>query len=186
MIPLNHYAASIGAALKLARFDGSAIKVFDTSPTGFWRSFHAAGFVLPFYIAFSMARWDHISAPISPLRFITVEAITYVIAWTVFPVLMAYLVRFIDREEHYVRGIVAFNWSAVVQNAVYTPIALASLDGGIAGPLAMIVLLAVLVYRWFVLRNAFAISSVTAWMLVGMDFSLGLMVTHWANRLIYG
>jgi len=186
MIPLNHYAASISAAIRLARLDAKGIDDFDITPTGFWRSFHAAGIVLPFYVITASARWSVVPETVSFARFAAVEAIAYVIAWTVFPVLMAFFVKFLDREENYIRGIVAFNWAAVLQNIVYTPVALAGISGAALGPFAMVAILAVLVYGWFVLRHGFAVSAGTAWMLVGMDFSLGLMLTQWVHTLIGG
>jgi len=42
---------------------------------------------------------------------------------------MMLVVRAIDREPLYIRGIVAYNWAAVLQNLLYMPVAILGLTG---------------------------------------------------------
>ncbi len=46
------FTRSLTGALRLARFDAGGMAAFDVSFEGFWRSFWAAGLVLPLYIFF--------------------------------------------------------------------------------------------------------------------------------------
>lgn len=192
MPSFNYMIASVMVALRLARGDGKAIDDFDISPAGFWRSFSAMLLVAPFSAMLAMTRYDIISGgnlgavsgAVTPGRFLLIEIIAYVIAWTAFPVLMATFVRYLDCQQNYIRGIVAFNWASVPQNVLYIPVAVASLNGAAVGPLPFFVLIAVLVYGWFVLRNGFGITKGQAMMLVGLDLSIGVMISFWANKLL--
>lgn len=190
MLPFNHMAASVITAVRLARGDGAAIDDFDTSRQGFWRSFYAALLVAPFSLMMALTRFDMMGdapggGPSFGIFFV-VEIIAYVISWTAYPVLMASFVRFLDCERHYVRGVVSYNWAAVLQNVVYTPVAIASISNNGLGPLPFFVLLGVLVYGWFVAWKGFAITKPQAVMLVGLDLSIGVIISFWANRILFG
>ncbi|MEQ8665211.1 MAG: hypothetical protein RIC16_05750 [Rhodospirillales bacterium] len=188
MLPFNHMAASVMTAVRLARFDADAINAFDVSIRGFWYSFYAALLVAPFSLMMAMTRYGMISAEfgVEPalLRFSLIEFIAYAISWTAYPVLMASFVRFLDCERNYIRGIVSYNWAAVLQNAVYTPVAIVSMSSGGLGPLPVMVLIAVLFYGWFVAWKGFGISRPQAVMLVGLDLSIGVIISFWANRIL--
>lgn len=97
-----------------------------------------------------------VDPPPSPIRFGFAHGIGYVISWTIFPVLMISLVRFIKRDVYYVRFIIAYNWAAVLQNAFYMPLAITAQLGMLSAEagtfLGLIVLTAVLFYVWFVTR----------------------------------
>ena len=190
MLPFNHMAASLMTAGRLARLDASAIDDFDTSPQGFWRSFYAAMLVAPLALMMALTHYRILVGDpgIEPsmTRFAIVELVAYVISWTAYPVLMASFVRYLGCERHYIRGIVAWNWATVLQNLLYVPVALAGMSGGGLGPLPFVVLVAVLIYGWFVAWKGFGIAKSQAVMLVGLDLSIGLMVSFWADRLLVG
>ena len=190
MLPLNHIIHSVKTAGRMIRFDGNAIDDFDTTENGFWRSFYAALLVLPFSTLMAANRYNLITdggstggvtSDISAGRFVIVEIIAYVIAWTAYPVLMAIFVRHLNCAQNYVRGIVAYNWAAFWQNAVYVPLALISVGSGT--PLILFVLIGVLVYGWYVGWKGFGITRFQAAMLVGLDLSIGIIISFWANRL---
>lgn len=193
MLPLNHMVASVITAGRMIKFDSSAINDFDITPTGFWRSFYAAMLVVPFSLMMAIDRYHLISggeaigvvASDIPLgRFMVVEVIAYVIAWTAYPVLMAIFVKHLNCEQNYIRGVVSYNWAAFWQNVVYVPMATLGATSGT--PLTLLVLIAVLVYGWYVAWKGFGISKFQAVMLVGLDLSIGIIISFWANRLALG
>lgn len=185
MSGINAAARSLYGAYRLARLDPDGMKYFDDSTDGFWHSFTAAIIVFPFYLATMLARWTIVPEATNSLRFILVELIAYVIAWTVFPVLMVLVVKAVDREKFYIREIVAYNWAAVLQNVVYLPVVMLTLLGvqGVQ-PLSLMVLMLVLFYSWFVTKTALQVSIFAAWSIVALDLLLTIMLSFWSDVLI--
>lgn len=185
MSNLNKVARALYGAYRLARLDPDGMTYFDTSPAGFWHSFTAAIVVLPLFLATMLARWLSVPGTVNGLRFICIELIAYVIAWTAFPVLMATVCRMLDTEQYYIRGIVAYNWAGVLQNLLYMPVAILSLSGvGGTGPLAMMILFLVMFYTWFVIKTAMKLPPLTAWGIVALDLIISMVLSFWADTLI--
>lgn len=185
MSGLNIATRSLYGAYRLARLDVGGMQYFDVSPNGFWHSFTAAIFVLPFYLATMLARWFIVPETVSGWRFIAIELIAYVIAWTAFPVLMTIVVKALDREQYYIRHIVAYNWAAVLQNVVYLPVVMLNLLGVSAvQPLSLMVLMLVLFYTWFVTKTALQISIFAAWGIVALDLLVSIVLSVWSDTLI--
>jgi len=172
-------------AYRLARFDAGGIKYFDISQSGFWFSFKAAILVLPLYLAILIARWSNMETEISGFWFFIIEMIGYVIAWAAFPVILPYVLRYLDREKNYIQTIVAYNWAAVLQNLLYTPIAILNLSGMAgAGLLSFITLIAILAYSWFVIKTALDVPSPVAWLVVGIDIAISIFLSLWIDSLL--
>ncbi len=185
MTALNKAATALYGAYRLARLDPDGMKYFDDSPHGFWHSFAAAVVVLPLFIGTMLTRWINLPDTVNGWRYVSIELIAYVIAWTAFPVIMVLVVRAMDREQFYIRGIVAYNWAAVLQNLVYMPVAILSLSG-VAGiePLALIILFLVMFYTWFVIKTALQLSPLLAWSIVALDLIISMVLSFWADALI--
>lgn len=185
MSAIGTAANALYGAYRLARLDPDGMKFFDDSPKGFWHSFSAAVVVLPLFAGTMLARWMNAPDTIDGWRFASVELIAYVIAWTAFPVIMAMVVKAIDREAFYIRGIVAYNWAAVLQNLLYMPVAILSLSGVEGtGPLAMIILFLVMFYTWFVAKTALQLTPLVAWSIVVLDLLISMVLSFWADTLI--
>ena len=180
MVSLRETTRSLYGAYRLARFDAGGMAFFDTSVGGFWRSFYAAAFVAPFYAILLALRYGLEIDPPHPMRFFLLYADAYVISWLAFPVVMAGLSRIILRQAHFKRYIVAYNWAAVLQNALYLPFAMLqaseSMPREIGNVLGLIVLVVVLVYIWFITRTALAVAAPTAAGVVAVDFFLTLII----------
>jgi hypothetical protein len=180
MLSLREATGSLYGAYRLARFDTGGMAFFDTSVGGFWRSFYAAALVAPFYAILLALRYSLEIDPPHPMRFFLLHVDAYVISWLAFPVIMAGLSRIILRQAHFTRYIVAYNWAAVLQNAIYLPLAMLqaseTLPRDAGNLLGLIVLVAVLVYIWFITRTALAIAAPTAAGIVAVDFFLTLII----------
>lgn len=181
------YSALYGA-YRLARFDAQGLRWFDVSPAAFWYSFLAAGFVAPLYATLMVTRFQTMPVPVSGLRFFVVELIAYSIAWTAFPVAMATVVKMLDRERHYIRCIIAYNWAAVLQNLLYLPISILSISGVLGGGggslLGLVALLAILIYSWFVLKTTLEVPPAVAWVLVALDLLISMIISLWSDALL--
>ncbi|HJO97392.1 MAG: hypothetical protein QGF38_13145 [Rhodospirillales bacterium] len=180
MLSLREATGSLYGAYRLARFDAGGMAFFDTSVDGFWRSFYAAAMVAPFYAVLLALRYSLEIDPPHPMRFFLLYADAYVISWLAFPVVMAGLSGIIGRQPQFTRYIVAYNWAAVLQNALYLPLAMLQASESLprdAGNLfGLIVLVAVLVYIWFITRTALVVAATTAAGIVAVDFFLTLII----------
>jgi hypothetical protein len=189
MIVLREAAYGLFGAWRLARFDASGLNFFDTSTDGFWKSFHAALIVAPLYgiLIYADLVFGHIG-DVDGLHFVLIRIITYVIGWVIFPLVMVEITRTMKREKHYLGFIIAYNWSAVIQYAVFTPIALFMAgDGQLASPIGFLglgIMGYMLVYTWFVARSALAITGGTAAMVVVTDVVLTMLVNIVSEGLI--
>jgi hypothetical protein len=156
------------------------MRFFDQSIRGFWRSFYVAVLAAPLWIIDSLIQLSngHLSGGLA--RFTIAEFIGYVISWVAYPIAAFYLSRFLDREEQYVGFIVAYNWSSLVQSAAQTTalvIASASLlPFGLGDLVYYGVVLAILVYEWFVTRTALGVSTIVAAGFVGLDLAIGYLL----------
>lgn len=172
---------------RLARLDASGMDYFDVTTTGFWRSFFAAVLVAPFYVLLLSLRSSGLAENASLFHFMAIEAIAYVIAWVAFPLLMASLVKNFDRDAHYIRFIVAYNWAAVLQNALYLPIAILATSGllaaAAANTLGLIALSLIVFYTWFITRTALEIPAGMAAGIVGLDFLLSILINTVAGGM---
>jgi len=185
MSTINTAAKALYGAYRLARLDPGGIKYFDDSPNGFWHSFTAVIVVFPMFLGTMIARWSSLPDTVSGWRYIFIEFIAYAIAWTAYPVLMAIVVKAIDRERFYIRGIIAYNWAGVLQNMLYMPVAILGLAGiGGTEPLAMFILLAVIFYSWFVAKTTLELSPMMAWGIVGLDVLISVILSSWTDTLI--
>ena len=187
MTPLNiHIGMSIAGALKLARFDAGGMAFFEISPQGFWRSFWAAGIVAPFFLLLLVLR--HIEAGGAFGHHIVIESLAYVIAWLLFPTVMATVTRMLGCAQNFVPFIIAYNWAGAIQNGVYLPIAILGYTGALSGEsasfLALMAIAWVLIYTFFVVRTVLELPAGTAVSIVVLDFVLGLVVDGVTNQFL--
>jgi hypothetical protein len=179
MIARHEVQLSLYGAWRLFLRDPRGIEWLDTSIEGYWKSFFCAVIVLPGYAMWlAIVGGDY--TDVGVFRVVTVEGITYVIQWVAWPLFMSYIAPVIDRDQHYIRYIVAFNWSAGVQIAIYMIILAIRLtgfaQGGFLVVLGFVAIVIILSYHWYVLRIALEVSSITAVFLVAGEFMLGQII----------
>ncbi len=188
MISVGEVFSALYGAGRLARFDTTGMAFFDISARGFWRSFYAAVIVAPFYGTLLAIRFSTAETSVSGARYIAVEIITYIISWVIFPVVMASFTKIIDREEEYPRFVIAYNWAAVLQNAVYIPLAMLAAGGAISGVnanmLGMAALMIILVYSWFVAKTALDLNAFMATGIVVLDLVLSIFIDAMSESML--
>jgi hypothetical protein len=181
-------ARALYGAYRLASLDLSGMDYFRNTRGAFWRSFNAALIIAPFYAGLLFMRYTMGEVSTTALRFISIEAISYVIAWVAFPVVVDFLITAMGRREKYIRFIIAYNWAAVLQNLLYLPLAMLSVNGVLppisAGFLGLIILMLFMVYIWFIIKVALDISGGRAATIVAIDFTLSLLINGYAERLL--
>jgi hypothetical protein len=180
-------AASLYGAFRLARFDAAGMRYFHIDPHGFWRSFSAAVIVAPFYAILLAAAYPALETTRDPVRFALAEGIGYVIAWVAYPLIMAWLTQQLDRFDHYIGYIVAYNWAAVLQNAVFIPVNMLWITGAVSPNLGfllwVIAFSLILSYLWFIAKTALVLAPMAAASIVGIDIVLNLVISAVANTM---
>jgi len=187
MIDLAAAYRGIAGALRLARLDPSAIRDFDGSIEGFWKSFQAAIVAAPLFALLILLRTTEHPLSSDPLRALFIEAIGYVIGWTAFPLAAWYLANALGKSQRYLTYIVAYNWANVLQVTAFVPVAALSALG--VAPQSVIVFAALLLtgsivyYQFFIVRSALDIEPLPALGFVVVDLMLGLAIDAFETAL---
>jgi hypothetical protein len=190
-------------ALRIARFDAGAVREFDHSIDGFFRSFVALLLCAPLYIFIVVAQRRLAAAaptempdlefgPVLPITpgYVLFEAFAYLANWLAFPIALIFIVRLIKAGDRYVPFIIAYNWTAcVVVFVSFVPQLLY-----LAGVLPMAVVIAFYIpilifaaaYEWLVAREALGISALTAAGIVLIDYLLSSLVGRVFERIVMG
>ncbi|MCC6469191.1 MAG: hypothetical protein IT563_12800 [Alphaproteobacteria bacterium] len=175
----------------LFRFDARGVDYLDPSVEGFWESFWCAGLIAPLYVVLLVLRSigaDQAQAVGDAVaeqpfwRIAAVETITYVVGWVAFPLVMAHLVRVLDRAQRYFVYFTAYNWCNAPQLVLMAAVSAARASGLFPGVAVDVLEIASLLYAlgvlWFLARAVLDVSRGTAALIVVIDFLL--------NQLIYG
>lgn len=154
MIPSGpETVSSLRAATRLFVLDAEAPRGFNRTFEGFWRSFFAVVFGLPYYIVLVTWPSEDGGGPDAGELGLAV-----VLSWTLFPLVAAVLTRLQGLGGNYVTYIIANNWAAALTPQPYLVLALA-FRAGLIGPelyesLQLLVVMALLWYGWAVCRVA--------------------------------
>lgn len=181
-------SALIGA-YRLAHLDPGGVAYLNRSADGARRSFVAALIVLPAYIVLLALQIGDQLGDLSPLRVLAVEGTGYVLTWTAYAAVMVEASVLLGREDRYFGFLCAYNWSAVIQVAVYVPAVLLSSSGllpdGIGGFAVFLVTLGILVYQWFLIRVTLEVSTMAAASLVAVDLFLAAFISSISDTILY-
>lgn len=195
MPSLAETTSLLRGAWRLFRFDRGGLEHFSNTQDAFWQSFWCAVLVAPLWALGLVLRTtrtadtaatpspddiDRLSAALP--RIAAVETIAYVMAWIVFPLAMAYIVRLLDREDRYFGYFAAYNWAIAPQVALTVLAGVLLWTGLFPGALGTAIDLAAMGYGfgvlWFLARNALDLPPGTAALIVAIDVLL--------NQLVFG
>jgi hypothetical protein len=189
MITAGEVARAIQGSWRLARFDSSGLDFFGKTIEDFWRSFWAAAIVAPAHLIMLAVDQHVYGVAGGAFRYYAFHVVAYVIAWTAYPFAMFYLTRLMDRSEHFIEYIVAYNWSHLLQMAIIFPFAMLNVpDAAPAGgategvPVsAWLAVLAiaeiyVLFYVGYIAKSALRITGMMAAGIVALDYALSLVI----------
>jgi hypothetical protein len=172
---------------RFAFLDRGAMRFFDISHHGVWRSFWAAPICYPGFVILLLLRLDADTiARAGFIDILTIETIGYVIAWTAFPLLVLGFCRWLGREEQGFEFIVAYNWSQVLQTVLLLIVAFAvdnMLPDSLGPDLNLLAYFAVLAYEWFIALVAIGAGGWVAAAVVLIDVVLGSTVVLTAGSL---
>ena len=180
-------ARHLEGAWLLARGDRRGLGRLDLSVEGFWRSFSAAFLIAPAYALVLLEQYAAVGWPEHGWRTALTELVAYACGWVAFPIAAIFLTRLLNLAGRYVVLVVAANWSAVLQIALYAAAVTLSLvlPAPLRGPLLLAATLVILGYQWFVIRTALDTTTGTAIGLLLIDVLLGMMVSRTIDALLY-
>jgi hypothetical protein len=185
---LGETARALYGTYRLACLDSTGMDYFRNTQGAFWRSFNAALIIAPFYIVLLFMRYKVGEISTSAFHFISVETISYIISWIAFPVVVDLLTTVMNRRERYIRFIIAYNWAAILQNLLYLPMAMLSVNGifssSSAGLLGLFILVFFVIYTWFITKTALDIPGGQAATIIAIDFALSLLINGYAEKLL--
>jgi hypothetical protein len=170
-----------------------AMRFFDASSEGFWRSFQAIALVAPFYALTAIAdRRATLAAALpdadGPPAFWAAKAFLLALDWVTLPLLLAALAGFLRIKPRYAAYVVARNWSTVLAVAPFGAVALLDIIGLLPGDAVMIPSLVALVFAlrvsYMVARTALAAPVDVAIGYVVFDFLVSLALVRILGRLL--
>ncbi|RAU23451.1 hypothetical protein CU669_04840 [Paramagnetospirillum kuznetsovii] len=183
MISTGEIVGGVYGAWKLAKRDPGALIWFDDSTEGFWHSFWGPALVLPGFLVLRTIDGSFSDELARPLL---VELIAYVMGCVAFPLAVSHISEGLGRSHTYMRYIVAYNWSAVIQMAVLLPVALVVYLFPNAGlvPLNAMAAILLLVYQAYIAHVALAVKPGTAGLLVLLDMLIGALIQMSADQIL--
>lgn len=187
--------ASIGAIrsafdLFLGRRD--ALARFDVSVDGFWHSFRAIFYVLPFFainaaVEHRMMLSDAVMENVPDVAFVAARLVDYGIDWVAMPALLVLFARRLGITRTFAPYIVVRNWALVVMSA---PQALVSLLLGVgmlsfeaSAALSLVILGVMIRFHYLIIRWTLAKSAGFSIGLVAADVALSLVLSEVIDRL---
>jgi hypothetical protein len=184
MLGREEITRSLTAAFDLFLDRPGAMRNFDVSVEGFWRSFAAVILVVPSY-ALAVLAERQLSAAIDPAApvqdgaaFLVQNVLGLGLDWVALPVILALLARPLGIARHYPEFVVARNWGAVIAAVPFGVIGLLIVLGLVGGELANLLMFAALI---IVLRYTYLIARRS--LDVGLGFAIGIVVLDFVVSL---
>ena len=177
---------SLYGAYRLAFLDQSGMMYFNLSVDGFWRSFFAAVLVAPGFAVLVIEKLVTRPDPIDLGWATLIQMLAFGLSWAAFPLVAVVLTQLLGLSRNYVPLIVALNWAAVLQVAVFLAALLLGflIPGMLGGLLLVIITCGVLFYQWFVTRTALQTTGGVALLMVLVDLVLNTAINLSADRLM--
>lgn len=180
---------SIWGAIILARFDLRGLAFLDLSHRGLWPSFMAALVVAPLHIFYLAAFYQQLTIDFNGPHAFVLELLGYVIAWTLFPLILWEASPWIGKRERVVPFIITYNWVAVVQNALLLPIGYFVLRGmlpaDVGQGLWLIGFVYILILAGFIVTKVLGLQPLQAAGIVAFDLMTGLILNDLIDWMIF-
>ena len=187
-ISTREITVALYGATRLAKGDPHGIDFFEDSIEAFWKSFWAAVVVAPAYVLLVAIGLSETHVTSGWLRIVLIEVVGYVAAWAAFPLAMHYVSEMIDREEQYIRYIVAFNWCVVLQVTlllfVTAVLALDLAPRGVAIAISLATYAAIFTYQWYVAKVGLELGRWAAGGIVLLEFIISLILNSTVRAML--
>jgi len=187
MISARQLAGALYGLYLLYRFDVRAWDFFDKSPRGFWASYVVAFALAPLQLAHMAMLFKPDKSSLDFVPYMVVQTLSYILSWTLFPFVMLYISRLVQRESRYFAHMVAYNWMQLPLALTLTSMLLLTdlqiLPAAVIGIVGPVILVAIAVYGTFVAAIGLQVVTGTALSLVVLDYLLSLIVGELIRRI---
>ena len=178
MASIREVSIALYGVWRLATLDRSAIQFFENTPNAFWKSFNAAWLAFPAYALLVLLSFAQHPVDAGPFRVLSVELISYVIGWVLFPLVMVAFTDTVKSDRHYFRFITAWNWAIVLQAYFFLGVSAFSASGtvpdGLGGLISLVATLAIFTYQGFIAKTALDVTTPVAIMIVVIDLMIAI------------
>ena len=173
---LGEVSVALYGAWRLMRFDPNGLNYFVTTRDAFWKSFYAAVLCLPGIMITIQAA----NGGLSTLHGLISHGLAYLVGWVALPVVLHGICEVIGKQHHFIRCVIAINWSLVLQTYFFLPFSLMSSfeqAPGIWAFASLAALLFVLVYEGYIFHRSLEVTTLAAAGLVAVDVALSLLLS---------
>jgi hypothetical protein len=194
MLEREEIGRSLTGAWQLFLNRPDAMRFFDVSVGGFWRSFGAIGLIVPAYAIVAIAEQQVLLSDSLPDEsfaegaFVLDKALALSVDWITLPILLALLAGPLGISRTYPAFVVARNWGAVIAILPFAAIdllfALGLLNADIVGVLSAAMLFVILRYNFIIARRALGVGAGFALTLTVADFVLSLAIAQSVDWLV--
>ena len=162
-----------------------ALRYFDISVEGFWRSFAAILLVAPSYVVIAAAeRTQILTSAVEQSfdggAFFLNKVLSVGMDWIAFPFLLALVVGPLGLSRTYAAFIVARTWGAVLALLPFVAIGLLYLGGILSAEafnvISMVILIVVIRYSYLIARRALGAEIGMAIAIVLSDLSISILI----------
>lgn len=186
MLARDEIARSLTGAWELFLDRPGAVRRFDVSIDGFWRSFAAVVLVIPSY-AFAVLADERMAAAVDlaataqgGAAMAIEKGLALAVDWVALPLILAALARPLGIGRHYATFVIARNWCAVIAAVPFGAVGLLMAIGLVGADLGSVLMFAALVavlrYNYLVARRALEASLGFAIGIVILDFAVSLTI----------
>lgn len=178
MVSPRELSVALYGAWRFATLDRGAIQFFDNTPQAFWKSFNAAWLALPAYALLVLLSFAQHPVDAGAFRVLSVELISYVIGWVLFPLVMVAFTDTMKCGQNYFRFITAWNWSIVLQAYLFLGVSAFSASGtvpdSLGGLISLVATLAIFFYQGFIAKTTLDVTTPVAFMVVIVDLTIAI------------
>jgi hypothetical protein len=177
---------SLTGAWRLFLDRSDALRFFDVSVDGFWRSFGAILLILPAYILVVLSDRARIvtdalfSEGFDATSFFANRGVWLALNWVALPILLAAVAHLLGVSRTYASYVVVRNWCAVLTVAPFGLIALLYLAGllsnEIASVISLVIIVVVIRFDYLIARRALGADIGLAVAIVLADLAIGLAI----------
>ncbi|MFT5487076.1 MAG: hypothetical protein ACI9JL_000455 [Paracoccaceae bacterium] len=178
MVNPRELSIALYGSWRFATLDRAAVQFFDNTPNALWKSFNAAWLALPAYALLVLLSFAQHPVDAGAFRILSVEMISYVIGWVLFPLVMVAFTDTTKSAQNYFRFISAWNWSIVLQAYFFLSISAFSASGtvpeSLGGLISLVATLAIFFYQGFIAKTTLDVTVPVAVMIVVIDLTIAI------------
>jgi hypothetical protein len=186
MLSRTEIAQGVSGAWRLIWGDGGGLYMLDRTREGFWRSFRVMLLMAPLQVFCLLIVYARVQTIAPDSVIVLVEALRYIIDWTLFPVLLLEIARVAGWQTRYIGAVVAINWfnvPLIILSTMSLTIGELLPTGLGAGP--TLILLAFFVYGLTrILRETLSISPIQSLLLSMISLSISLILEFVVNGIV--